>query len=168
MQQSEETSTSEASSAGSNTSSDSDDVEDVKQEQSMPVIEDSETAAVNNINSYAVPARKLITSRPVKPKSSNWTDGTPKQADKPCQTYVILGTCNKGDCPYNHTPKLRELAIDKLIKERATQGSSTTAAVLHNMNLYHKVMDRHPTEEEYGEFEELCLSHSETSADVEE
>ena len=165
-----ENSNSEASTVESASSSDSENSEPRKPE-SPRMDKGVQDTTVNNINSYAVPPRKpAIAYQAVKskPKPLNWTGESNTQADKPCHTYVILGSCNKDGCPYNHTPKLRDLAIDKLVRDRATLGSDTKATTIHNMNLYHEVMDRPPSAEEYDEVENFCLSHSETSKDVEE
>jgi len=125
---------------------------------------------VNNLNAYLkVPERKPITvnqAKPVQPKATNWSTEPSALADKLCYTYTITGSCNKGNCPFNHTPKLRELAIDKLVRERATSGGNTAATALHNMCLYSQVMDRPLSQEEYHELDNFNQSQTETSDDV--
>ena len=131
------------------------------------VIQPLDTAA-NNLNTYAVPARKPVTvNNAVRPKSkpNNGADWV-QQGDKPCHSFIVQGSCHKQGCPYSHNHKLRNYTIDKLTKERATNAGDPIATTLHNMGLYQEVLDRYPSTEEYHALEDFCNSQSETSEDV--
>ena len=58
--------------------------------------------------------------------------------------------------------------IDKLAKERVTNGGDTATTTLHNLNLYNEALDRNSSIEEFHQLESFCLSQTETSNDVDE
>ena len=91
-----------------------------------------------------------------------------QQGDKPCFAFIVQGSCHTADCKYSHNPKLRNYTIDKLVKERITNGGDTAATTLHNVNLYNEVLDRNSSIEEFHQLESFCQSQTETSNDVDE
>ena len=149
---------------------DEDETDPKEEEENPPSDAVVSNLNVNNLNSYPVQSRKPVTiNQATKPKSTpskgmDWM----QQGDKPCFAFIVQGSCHTADCKYSHNPKLRNYTIDKLVKERVTNGGDTATTTLHNLNLYNEVLDRNSSIEEFHQLESFCQSQTETSNDVDE